>query len=147
MYQSSFSVSQIQQEQDIYDIVLHEIVRQLYVESIERAQLLETVAKRYKHLFFRIPELLQQMQQEIDGLVDANKSLRMLLERLMKEKSTAETQLNEQMLRLASLEEDNDNLKRQLTESQSSAKEYERTGNATLGNDSMFQQQTERLLL
>lgn len=31
--------------------------------------------------------ILNEMQQEIDGLVDANKSLRLLLERLMETKS------------------------------------------------------------
>jgi hypothetical protein len=121
---TSFSVSQIEQEQEIYDIILHEIVRQLYVECVDRAVLLERVSKRYTNLFYRVPELLSQMQHEIDGLFEANKSLRMLGERIQKEKSSAETQLNEEMLRLASLEEENDLLGRQLEESQLHSKGY-----------------------
>lgn len=57
------------------------------MECADRGKLLDVVSKRYKRLFARIPSILSELQQEIDGLVDANKSLRMLLERLMEEKS------------------------------------------------------------
>jgi hypothetical protein len=81
-----FNVNKIEKEQELYDIVMHEIVRQLYVECYERAILLERVVKRYRYLFYRVPELLANMHNEIDNLVEANKSLRMLLDRLVKEK-------------------------------------------------------------
>ena len=120
---SAFSVAQIEREQEIYEIIMNEIVRQLYVESADRAVLLERVSKRYRNLFFRIPDLLLNMQSEIDSLVEANKSLRMLLDRLMKDKSTAETNINDEMLRLANLEEDNVNLTQQLLASETQCRE------------------------
>lgn len=80
-------VASIEQEQRIYDIILHEIIRQVYVECTDRGVLLEKVSKRYRLLFEKVPSLLQQMQIEIDDLLDANKSLRTLLEKLMEEKS------------------------------------------------------------
>lgn len=57
------------------------------VECADRGTLLDKVSRRYRRLFARIPNVLSELQQEIDGLVDANKSLRMLLERLMEEKT------------------------------------------------------------
>ena len=83
-----FNVNKIEKEQELYDIVMHELVRQLYVECLDRAVLLERVVKRYRYLFYRVPELLAKMHNEIDNLVEANKSLRMLLDRLVKEKRT-----------------------------------------------------------
>jgi hypothetical protein len=85
------SVLQIEREQKVYDIVLHELIRQVYVECSDRGILLDRVSKRYRNLFRRIPSLLVQMQEQIDSLSDANKSLRMLLERLMEEKSSSGT--------------------------------------------------------
>lgn len=84
----SDDVAQIEKEQQVYDIVLQELIRQVYVECADRGILLDQVSQQYRSLFSRVPTLLSQMQEEIDSLLDANKSLRMLLEKLMEEKST-----------------------------------------------------------
>jgi len=97
----------IEKEQQVYDIILHEIIRQVSVECADRGALLDNVSRRYRRLFARIPGILAELQQEIDGLVDANKSLRMLLERLMEEKSVIESLLNDTRSKDDSLAEQN----------------------------------------
>ena len=62
------------------------------------------------------------MQSEIDALMDANKSLRVLLEKLMKEKSTTEADLHSYMTRLGQTEDENNKLRKQLVESLSQAR-------------------------
>eukprot|EP00727_Mastigamoeba_balamuthi_P006664 m51a1_g2618 hypothetical protein (1458) ;mRNA; f:524844-530888 len=91
-------ISQVQREQEVYDIVLHEIIRQIYGTCVDRAVLLENVTKRYRSLFSNVPVILADMQQEIDALADTNKSLRVLLERLMEEKTMTEQQLAEKLV-------------------------------------------------
>lgn len=57
------------------------------MECSDRGILLEKVSNRYKELFSKVPELLSEMKSERDSLTDANKSLSILLERLMEEKT------------------------------------------------------------
>jgi hypothetical protein len=87
--QQDSATATIEKEQQIYDIILHELIRQVYVECADRGVLLEHVSKRYRSLFRKIPALLSQMQDQIDNLTGANKSLRMVLERLMEEKNSS----------------------------------------------------------
>jgi len=98
------SVSQIDREQRVYDIVLNELIRQVYVECSDRGILLEKVSTRYKELFSRVPELLLAMKNERDNLNEANKSLSILLEKLMEEKTGIETLLRLKEEQLDSLE-------------------------------------------
>jgi hypothetical protein len=82
------SVSErMEKEQKIYDIVLHEIIRQVFVECQDRGVLLEKVTKRYRNLFDNIPTTINHMQQETENLTRANNSLIAFLEGLMEEKS------------------------------------------------------------
>ncbi|PRP89709.1 axonemal dynein light chain domain-containing protein 1-like [Planoprotostelium fungivorum] len=86
----------IEREQQVFDILLNEIIRQVYVECADRGALLHKVSTRYKDLFTKVPSLLAQMQDEADTLMDANKSLRMLLEKLMEEKEASDLRLEDQ---------------------------------------------------
>ena len=83
----SMSVSRIDKEQKVYEIVLNEIIRQVYVECSDRGVLLEKVANRYGELFSRVPELLSSFKNERDNLVESNRSLSLLLEKLMEDKT------------------------------------------------------------
>jgi hypothetical protein len=43
---SAHQIEKIENEQKIYDMILHEIIRQVYVECADRGTLLERVSKR-----------------------------------------------------------------------------------------------------
>lgn len=57
----------IEQEQQVYDMVLHEIIRQVYVGCADRAVLLERVSRRYRRLFSSVPGILSDMQQVLSN--------------------------------------------------------------------------------
>uniref|UniRef100_A0A4W4GGE8 Axonemal dynein light chain domain containing 1 n=1 Tax=Electrophorus electricus TaxID=8005 RepID=A0A4W4GGE8_ELEEL len=51
-------------EQNIYNIVFHELIRQVSVECVERGQLLAKLRQRYVALLDRIPQQLQGLHAE-----------------------------------------------------------------------------------
>lgn len=55
--------AQIDKEQRVYDIVLNEVIRQVYVECFDRGVILEKVSNKYRELFSRVPQLVSSMKQ------------------------------------------------------------------------------------
>ncbi|XP_068599576.1 axonemal dynein light chain domain-containing protein 1 [Brachionichthys hirsutus] len=54
----------VQVEQNIYNIVFHEVIRQVSVDCAERGQLLAKVRQRYRSLLERIPSRLKALHTE-----------------------------------------------------------------------------------
>ncbi|NXX48973.1 AXDN1 protein, partial [Tricholaema leucomelas] len=52
-------------EQNIYNIVFHELIRQVSVDCVERGQLLSKLRQRYVHLMERIPEQMKTLYQKM----------------------------------------------------------------------------------
>ncbi|XP_053100162.1 axonemal dynein light chain domain-containing protein 1 isoform X2 [Hemicordylus capensis] len=52
-------------EQNIYDIVFHEIIRQVSVDCAERGELLSKLRQRYVELLNRIPKQMRNLYKEI----------------------------------------------------------------------------------
>ncbi|XP_066503388.1 axonemal dynein light chain domain-containing protein 1 isoform X2 [Hoplias malabaricus] len=83
-------------EQNIYNIVFHELIRQVSVECAERGQLLAKLRQRYVALLDRIPQQLKGLHTE----TLAQKALdRRLMEEIICFKSSI-TQLNEELNKL-----------------------------------------------
>lgn len=62
--------AQLDKEQRVYDIVLNEVIRQVYVECFDRGVILEKVSNKYRELFSRVPQLVSSMKQVIEILID-----------------------------------------------------------------------------
>ena len=54
----------IKKEQDIYDVVFYEIIRQVTVDCKERGQLLSKLRRAYSDLLGRIPEYVGGIHSE-----------------------------------------------------------------------------------
>lgn len=50
----------IKEEQNIYNIVFHEIIRQVSVECKERGELLSKLRERYSSLLSRVPRQIKR---------------------------------------------------------------------------------------
>ena len=50
----------VKNEQKIYNIIFHEVIRQVSVECIERDQLLAELRNRYAHMLDRIPKQVKR---------------------------------------------------------------------------------------
>ena len=50
----------IEKEQGIYNIIFHELIRQVSVQCAERGELLAELRKRYANLFDRIPRQVKR---------------------------------------------------------------------------------------
>ncbi|ESP04990.1 hypothetical protein LOTGIDRAFT_109702, partial [Lottia gigantea] len=75
----------IKKEQNIYNVVFHELIRQTSVECAERGELLATLRKKYSDLLNRIPSQIKSLHEE----VMAQRALdRRLTEELMRFKTT-----------------------------------------------------------
>ncbi|XP_055896858.1 axonemal dynein light chain domain-containing protein 1-like isoform X1 [Biomphalaria glabrata] len=75
----------IKQEQNIYNIVFHELIRQTSVECVERGELLAELRKKYSDLINRIPQQVMSLHEE----VMAQRALdRRLTEELLRFKGT-----------------------------------------------------------
>ncbi|CAF0722793.1 unnamed protein product, partial [Brachionus calyciflorus] len=75
----------IKQEQDIYNIIFHEVIRQVTVECKERGEILSKLRERYANLLSRVPREIKSLHEE----VVAQRALdRRLTEELMEFKST-----------------------------------------------------------
>ncbi|CAJ1074122.1 axonemal dynein light chain domain-containing protein 1 isoform X1 [Xyrichtys novacula] len=55
----------VQDEQNIYNIVFHELIRQVSVSCSERGQLLSKLRQRYQSLMERIPQCLKALHTEV----------------------------------------------------------------------------------
>ncbi|XP_030646965.1 axonemal dynein light chain domain-containing protein 1 [Chanos chanos] len=86
----------VQAEQNIYNVVFHELVRQVSVECTERGQLLAKLRQRYVALLARIPQQLKGLHTEML----AQRALdRRLTEEVICFKSSIE-QLNQELIQL-----------------------------------------------
>ncbi|XP_060065790.1 axonemal dynein light chain domain-containing protein 1-like [Ylistrum balloti] len=75
----------IKKEQDIYNVVFHELIRQTSVECVERGELLADLRLKYKELLNKVPQQIKSLHEE----VMAQRALdRRLTEELMRFKST-----------------------------------------------------------
>ncbi|XP_034534055.1 axonemal dynein light chain domain-containing protein 1 isoform X2 [Notolabrus celidotus] len=54
----------VQVEQNIYNVVFHELIRQVSVSCLERGELLAKLRQRYQSLFERIPQCLKALHTE-----------------------------------------------------------------------------------
>ncbi len=52
----------VKQEQNIYNIVFNEVIRQVSIECVERGELLAELRKRYAKLLDRIPRQVKRYQ-------------------------------------------------------------------------------------
>lgn len=55
----------VQKEQDIYNIVFHELIRQVSVHCAERGELLAELRMRYSNLLDRIPRQVKDLHNEV----------------------------------------------------------------------------------
>lgn len=55
----------IKKEQQIYDVVFHEVIRQSSIECVERGQLLSKLRQRYADLLNRIPRQIKSLHAEV----------------------------------------------------------------------------------
>ncbi|XP_071820220.1 axonemal dynein light chain domain-containing protein 1-like isoform X2 [Apostichopus japonicus] len=82
----------IKKEQNIYNIVFHELIRQTTVECSERGELLSRVRELYNHLLDKVPRQIKSLHQE----VMAQRALdRRLTEELFRFKSSIAELTNE----------------------------------------------------
>ncbi|XP_074655207.1 axonemal dynein light chain domain-containing protein 1-like [Tubulanus polymorphus] len=82
----------IKMEQDIYNVVFHEIIRQISVDCIDRGELLANLRNKYSDLLNRIPLQVKSLHEE----VMAQRALdRRLTEELMRFKNTIGILTNE----------------------------------------------------
>ncbi|KAI9143506.1 hypothetical protein BKA69DRAFT_1165271 [Paraphysoderma sedebokerense] len=65
----------IEDEQQIYESVFREIIRQVSINMVERGQVLEEIRNRYSAMFSRIPKLIKSMNTEVVALRRMNKRL------------------------------------------------------------------------
>ena len=54
----------IKEEQNIYNIVFHEIIRQVSVECKERGELLSKLRERYSSLLSRVPRQIKRLKKK-----------------------------------------------------------------------------------
>ncbi|PVD21951.1 hypothetical protein C0Q70_17754 [Pomacea canaliculata] len=82
----------IKKEQNIYNIVFHELIRQVSVECVERGQLLAELRLKYSGLLNKVPNQIMSLHEE----VMAQRALdRRLTDELMRFKSTISILTNE----------------------------------------------------
>ncbi|XP_053380213.1 axonemal dynein light chain domain-containing protein 1-like [Mercenaria mercenaria] len=75
----------IKKEQNIYNIVFHELIRQASIECVERGELLADLRGKYSNLLNKVPQQIKSLHEE----VMAQRALdRRLTEELMRFKST-----------------------------------------------------------
>ncbi|XP_065830228.1 axonemal dynein light chain domain-containing protein 1-like [Oscarella lobularis] len=55
----------VKKEQTIYNVVFHELIRQVSVHCLERGQLLSTLRQRYADLLDRIPRQVKSLHDEV----------------------------------------------------------------------------------
>ncbi|GAB1597314.1 axonemal dynein light chain domain-containing protein 1-like [Argonauta hians] len=55
----------VKKEQDIYNVIFHEIIRQVSVDCLERGELLAEIRRRYANLFSKVPDQIQSLYQEV----------------------------------------------------------------------------------
>ncbi|XP_014661492.1 PREDICTED: axonemal dynein light chain domain-containing protein 1-like isoform X2 [Priapulus caudatus] len=55
----------LKKEQDIYNVIFHEIIRQVSVECIERGELLADIRKSYSQLMDRVPRRVMSLHEEL----------------------------------------------------------------------------------
>lgn len=89
----------IKQEQDIYNIVFNEVIRQVTIECKERGEILSKLRERYANLLSKVPRQIKSLHEEII----AQRALdRRLTEELMNFKATI-SYLTEYTLKKSSL--------------------------------------------
>ena len=82
----------IQTEQQIYDKVFHELIRQVSVNMFERGEILQEIRKRYSAMFIKIPKHILGMHTELIAQRKLNKRLS---EELIRSKDTIQNLANE----------------------------------------------------
>lgn len=55
----------IKREQDIYNVIFHELIRQVSVDCIERGRLLANIRHRYSELFSKVPQQIESLHNEM----------------------------------------------------------------------------------
>jgi hypothetical protein len=55
----------IKQEQDIYNIIFHEVIRQVTVECKDRGEILSHLRGRYASLLSRVPREIKSLHEEV----------------------------------------------------------------------------------
>jgi hypothetical protein len=58
-------ISIVQEEQIIYDVIFHEIIRQVAVNMVERGEILAEIRAQYAKLFSRIPRHVKNLHVEL----------------------------------------------------------------------------------
>ncbi|XP_071115667.1 axonemal dynein light chain domain-containing protein 1-like [Haliotis cracherodii] len=82
----------IKKEQNVYNIIFHELIRQVSVECVERGELLAMLRDKYSALLNKVPQQIKSLHEE----VMAQRALdRRLTEELMRFKSTISVLTNE----------------------------------------------------
>ena len=106
-------LSHLHKEFDVFDIVLSEVVRQVYVNCVERGCLLEKVRKRMSQLWGALrngyDELYTMYQEAQDELEDRDEKIQDLEDRvddLEKEKEWLRKELTQQVARCQQIQRD-----------------------------------------
>ncbi len=55
----------VKQEQDIYNIIFYEVIRQVTVECKDRGEILSKLRERYANLLSRVPKEIKSLHEEI----------------------------------------------------------------------------------
>merc|ERR1712036_57828 len=72
-------VNLIQKEQKIYNLVMHELIRQVTVECVERGELLSKLRERYAGIINKIPGYMNNIYNRSLALESMEKRLAMRL--------------------------------------------------------------------
>ncbi|CAD5117036.1 DgyrCDS5863 [Dimorphilus gyrociliatus] len=106
----------MKKEQDIYNIIFHELIRQTTLECTERGELLQEIRRRYAEILSRVPKQIKGLHEE----VMAQRALdRRLTDELLKFKKTV-TQLTDELL---TVREHDENVTKAATEAKEELKE------------------------
>ncbi|XP_058615457.1 axonemal dynein light chain domain-containing protein 1 isoform X4 [Onychostoma macrolepis] len=132
----------VQIEQNIYNIIFHELIRQVSVECAERGQLLAKIRERYVALLDRIPRQVKGLHTE----TLAQKALdRRLTEEIIHFKSSI-AQLN---LELSAMKEHDENVSKEAEEAKEelakALEESQRNANIVAEYHELYELQRRRL--
>lgn len=56
----------MKKEQDIYNIIFHELIRQTTLECSERGELLQEIRRRYAEILSRVPKQVKKLRKIIE---------------------------------------------------------------------------------
>ncbi|XP_023668949.2 axonemal dynein light chain domain-containing protein 1 isoform X2 [Paramormyrops kingsleyae] len=101
----------VQVEQNIYNIIFHEVIRQVSVECAERGQLLSKLRQRYAALLDRIP-------RQLKGLHTQSLAQRGLDRRLMEEITRFKSSVSQLSNELSNMKAQDENMSGQVAKAQ-----------------------------